>query len=76
VGHNEVAVAVLDALGEPHKLAPGELGPRAQLSTRERRSENLPWGREHAVPWLRRRLRGESSGDTLSAKRPTMDPFA
>lgn len=76
VGHNEIAVAVLDALGEPHKLSRSELGPPALLSTRERRSENLQWGREHAVPWLRRRLRGESSGDTLSPKRPTMEPFA
>ncbi len=76
VGHNEIAVALLDVLGEPHKLTPTELGPSAQLSPRERRSENLQWGKEHAMPWLQRRLRGESSGDTLFPKRPKMEPFA
>ncbi|GAA4535368.1 SGNH/GDSL hydrolase family protein [Amycolatopsis samaneae] len=75
LGHTEIAIAVLDALGEPHALAPAALGPRARLSPGERRSQNLRWSREHAVPWLRRRLRGESSGDTLSPKRPRLEPY-
>ena len=61
LGHNEIAIAVLDALGEPHKLTPAELGPRPVLSPQARRAENLQWGREHAVPWIRRRLRTAAS---------------
>jgi len=74
LGHQEVALAVLDSLGAPHSFTPVELGPRAVLSSRERRSENLRWGKEHAVPWLRRRFKGESSGDALTPKRPTLEP--
>jgi hypothetical protein len=44
------------------------------LSPAARRSQNLKWAQEHALPWVRRRLRGESSGDTLTAKRPVLAP--
>lgn len=74
LGHQEVAIAVLDALGAAHALTSIELGPREVLDPRVRRAQNLQWGREHAVPWLGRRLRGESSGDALTAKRPTLAP--
>ncbi|MEC3976820.1 SGNH/GDSL hydrolase family protein [Amycolatopsis sp. H20-H5] len=74
LGHTEVAIAVLGALGVPHKLEATVLGPRERLDAREQRAENLQWGREHAVPWVKRRLRGESSGDTLTAKRPALEP--
>ena len=67
---------MLDVLGVPHELPPVELGPVVTLSARERRAQNLEWARAHAVPWLQRRLRGESSGDTLSPKRPTLEPVA
>ncbi|MFZ5870949.1 MAG: SGNH/GDSL hydrolase family protein [Actinomycetota bacterium] len=32
--------------------------------------EDAAWVREHVAPWVRRRLRGESSGDRRTAKRP------
>jgi lysophospholipase L1-like esterase len=73
-GHTEVAIAVLDALGVPHPLTTAALGPREVLSSAERRGQNLRWAQEHAVPWVRRRLRGESSGDTMTAKRPALEP--
>lgn len=73
-GHTEVAIAVLAALGVEHPLAATELGPREVLSPAARRSQNLKWAQEHALPWVRRRLRGESSGDTLAAKRPVLAP--
>jgi lysophospholipase L1-like esterase len=73
-GHTEVAIALLDVLGVPHPLTAAVLGPREVLSPAERRSQNLRWAQEHAVPWVRRRLRGESSGDTMTAKRPTPEP--
>ncbi|WP_199199304.1 SGNH/GDSL hydrolase family protein [Amycolatopsis sp. CA-128772] len=73
-GHTEVAIAVLAALGVEHPLAATELGPREVLSPAARRSRNLKWAQEHALPWVGRRLRGESSGDTLTAKRPALAP--
>ncbi|WP_410586809.1 SGNH/GDSL hydrolase family protein [Amycolatopsis sp. lyj-23] len=75
-GHTEVAIAVLAALGVEHPLTGTELGPREVLSPAARRSQNLKWAQEHALPWVRRRLRGESSGDTLTAKRPVLAPVA
>jgi lysophospholipase L1-like esterase len=33
------------------------------------------WAREHAVPWVGRRLRGASSGDGIPPKRPEMLPL-
>jgi lysophospholipase L1-like esterase len=37
--------------------------------------ENVQWAREHLAPWIGRRLRGESSGDGLTAKRPDLSPL-
>ncbi|KAA9166549.1 SGNH/GDSL hydrolase family protein [Amycolatopsis acidicola] len=76
LGHTEVAIAVLDVLGAPHKLAPAELGPKPWVDPKRRRAENLNWAREHALPWIGRRLRGESSGDTVRPKRPALAPIA
>lgn len=73
-GHRTVAAAVLDALGAEHSLCATDLGPRPHKTRRAQRKENLHWAREHALPWVRRRLRGQSSGDTVSAKRPTLMP--
>ena len=73
-GHAEIAIEVLTALGVDHSLTATELGPRDVLSPAQRRAQNLRWAREHAWPWVRRRLRGESSGDTLTPKRPTLEP--
>ncbi|WAL69146.1 SGNH/GDSL hydrolase family protein [Amycolatopsis cynarae] len=74
LGHNEIAIAVLDLLGVPHELSPAALGPRPAVPPRQQRAENLRWAKEHALPWIKRRLRGESSGDTLSPKRPALAP--
>ena len=35
---------------------------------------NAQWAREYVGPWVQRRLRGQSSGDALSAKRPNLLP--
>ncbi|NIH83448.1 SGNH/GDSL hydrolase family protein [Amycolatopsis granulosa] len=74
LGHTEVAIAALEALGRPHLLSPAALGSREPADRRRQRAENLQWGREHVLPWIGRRLRGESSGDTLAAKRPQLLP--
>ncbi|GAB3572262.1 SGNH/GDSL hydrolase family protein [Amycolatopsis endophytica] len=75
LGHTEVAIAVLDVLGREHGLTPAALGPREVIDPRRQRAQNLQWGREHVLPWIGRRLRGESSGDTLSPKRPELSPL-
>jgi lysophospholipase L1-like esterase len=36
---------------------------------------DLRWARHHAAPWVARRLRGESSGDGMEPKRPTLLPL-
>ncbi|WP_037359525.1 SGNH/GDSL hydrolase family protein [Amycolatopsis orientalis] len=74
-GHTEIAIAVLDVLGVQHGVAHAALGPRPRMSAREQRAANLRWGREHALPWIGRRLRGESSGDTIAPKYPELHSF-
>ncbi|MDX3192425.1 SGNH/GDSL hydrolase family protein [Streptomyces sp. MN03-5084-2B] len=74
LGHTEVAIEVLRVLGVEHPLVNAEPAPRVVLSPAARRSQNLQWAREHALPWVRRRVKGESSGDTMAAKRPALAP--
>jgi lysophospholipase L1-like esterase len=75
-GHTAVARAVLDALRAEHTLTAAELGPRPAVTPREARTQNLRWARHHALPWIRRRLRGESSGDNVRPKRPELEPVS
>ncbi|ONI81182.1 SGNH hydrolase [Actinosynnema sp. ALI-1.44] len=74
LGHTAVAVEVLTVLGAEHQLTSTSPGPRETLSVRERRARNLQWSREHAWPWVLRRVRGESSGDHIKPKRPALEP--
>ncbi len=71
-GHQRMAVAVLDALGVEHQLRPDALAPQPDMDRRQRRDADLAWARSHAAPWLRRRLRGVSSGDDLTARYPVL----
>lgn len=73
-GHTHIAIAVLDRLGIPHDIAEPPLPARPELTRAEARRENLQWAREHAGPWVHRRVTGRSSGDTVTAKRPTLGP--
>jgi hypothetical protein len=41
---------------------------------RAARAEDLVWARTHFVPWVLRRVRHESSGDQITAKRPAPMP--
>jgi len=75
VGHQAIAIAVLDALGVPHPLAPLPVPEVPVLTPREQRRQNLQWARTHAVPWVHRRLTGRSSGDGVEPKRPACDPI-
>ncbi|WP_306233373.1 SGNH/GDSL hydrolase family protein [Agrococcus beijingensis] len=73
-GHHEIAMLVLDALGVRHELTAMEPVPLPHRSQRQVRMEDLQWAREHLAPWVVRRLRGQSSGDTVLPKRPTAGP--
>ncbi|CUR54819.1 Lipolytic enzyme [metagenome] len=71
-GHQRMAIAVLDRLGVRHQLSPLPLGEIVQPTRGEQLTQNLDWVRSHAVPWVHRRITGRSSGDLVSARRPTL----
>ncbi|PKI92871.1 SGNH hydrolase [Actinomycetales bacterium SN12] len=75
LGHHEVARMVLRALNVPNALQPMQPEPMPVRTWREARTEDIGWAREHLVPWVLRRLRHQSSGDTVVAKRPDAMPF-
>jgi lysophospholipase L1-like esterase len=74
-GHQRVAAHVLRTLGEsPAETwldAPSRPDP---VSWAKARAADARWTREHLAPWVKRRLTGRSSGDTITAKRPTLEP--
>ena len=74
LGHHEVARMVLRALNVPNDLQAMQPDPRPVRSWREARTEDIGWAREHLVPWVLRRLRHQSSGDHIAAKRPEAGP--
>ncbi|MEV0170316.1 SGNH/GDSL hydrolase family protein [Streptomyces sp. NPDC050803] len=74
LGHQRIAAAVAHALTLPgsddswtHPL-PTPAGRRTPLA-------ELHWAATFLGPWLTRRLRGRSSGDGRTAKRPEMTPW-
>lgn len=76
-GHTLIAAALADALG-----LPGADGAWAEplphgrmLPLHGRFSSELRWWRRYFLPWLWRRVRGRSSGDGRSPKRPDLRPF-
>ncbi|MFC7217509.1 SGNH/GDSL hydrolase family protein [Streptomyces polyrhachis] len=75
-GHTRVALRAVQVLGLPTPVEPDEPWPplpaRGQMEVRR---EDIHWAREHLVPWIGRRLRGESSGDGVTAKRPDLLPL-
>lgn len=70
LGHHEIARMVLRALNVPNDLQPMQPDPLPQRTWREARAGDFVWAREHLVPWVLRRLRHQSSGDNITAKRP------
>jgi len=73
LGHHEIARMVLRALNVPNDLQPMQPDPLPMRTWREARAVDLVWAREYFVPWVLRRLRHQSSGDDITAKRP--DPL-
>ncbi|MBH0009369.1 SGNH/GDSL hydrolase family protein [Salinibacterium sp. SWN1162] len=70
VGHHTVARMVLAALNVENDLEPFQPEPLPPRRWRHARVEDMGWAREHLVPWVLRRVRHQSSGDNITAKRP------
>ena len=80
-GHARVAGAALAALGcditdamtsiHPDWATP--LPPRVEPTRKERWEGDREWARAHLGPWVQRRLKGVSSGDNRTPKRPTLE---
>jgi lysophospholipase L1-like esterase len=74
-GHRRVALRACEVASlpvaedwrEPPPL--DRASPPRWLSARR---QDVQWARTYAAPWLRRRLRGVSSGDGMAAKRPEL----
>ncbi|MFP7760417.1 SGNH/GDSL hydrolase family protein [Marisediminicola sp. LYQ134] len=71
VGHNTVARMVLDTLGVENELEPFAPEPLPPRPWRQARYDDVSWAREYLMPWVLRRIRHQSSGDFINAKRPT-----
>lgn len=71
LGHHVVATMVLDSIGVQHGLEPFQPEPIPAATWRQARVDDIGWAREHLVPWVVRRVRHQSSGDNITAKRPT-----
>lgn len=70
LGHHTIARAALDALNVPHRLQPLDPPPRPAQNWRQARKEDVVWAKEHLVPWVIRRIKHVSSGDSIAPKRP------
>ena len=75
-GHRRVAVAGYAALHQLPEEADWALPlpPLPVPARREQLRADAEWAREYVAPWVARRLRGQSSGDRLQPKRPTLTP--
>jgi lysophospholipase L1-like esterase len=73
IGHRRVAAHVLAALGRSAEPTWLDAAPYpARPSWAAARAADARWTRDHLAPWVRRRLTGRSSGDHVTAKRPTL----
>lgn len=70
LGHHTIARMVLQALAVENDLAPYEPEPLERRPWRNARADDMGWAREYLVPWVVRRIRHQSSGDLVRAKRP------
>ncbi|WP_197715161.1 SGNH/GDSL hydrolase family protein [Nocardioides baekrokdamisoli] len=75
VGHQNIAIAALDALGVEHDLQALPVVEASELTRREQRAVDIAWARDHLAPWVKRRITGRSSGDGVSPKYPVLTPL-
>jgi lysophospholipase L1-like esterase len=75
VGHQRVAMAVLETLGVAQPSPWWEPLPAIEPpSVLARAGRHATWAGKHLAPWLGRRVTGRSSGDGITAKRPDLLP--
>lgn len=75
-GHRRVALRACEVAGVPVAEDWREpLPPVPAPAWRAARVQDLAWARGYAAPWLRRRMRGVSSGDGRLPKRPDLLPL-
>ncbi len=75
-GHARIAAALAHLLGLPGAPA-GSLTEPLPHQDRRRRDvlvEDLAWVARYVAPWAWRRLRGRTTGDRITAKRPVLGP--
>ena len=77
-GHERIAGAAAAALGYGDEAAgwATPLPDRARRAAPFRYGSDAVWIGRHLTPWLIRRLRGRSSGDGRTAKRPELTAFS
>jgi lysophospholipase L1-like esterase len=75
-GHHRVAAHVLGQLGLTIDPAWWDVPAAPAVGWLTARRADAAWVRGHLAPWVRRRLAGRSSGDTVLAKRPDLAPVA
>ncbi|MGE0442443.1 MAG: SGNH/GDSL hydrolase family protein [Gemmatimonadales bacterium] len=76
VGHARIAQALAEALGVPGAGSGWSepLPPQPRPGLTRRIAAEMRWTADHLVPWVWRHLRGRSSGDGITAKRPELVP--
>jgi lysophospholipase L1-like esterase len=81
-GHRRVALRACQAIGVASGVADWNAplaSPGAAVAVRAgwlaARRVDAEWARRYAAPWVRRRIRGVSSGDNVLPKRPELLPF-
>ncbi|MCU1422213.1 MAG: hydrolase family protein, partial [Microbacteriaceae bacterium] len=75
IGHNTIARMVLDSLNVKNEIEPYNPEPLTKIAWRQARVEDMGWAREYLLPWVIRRIRHQSSGDGITAKRPDPGPY-
>jgi hypothetical protein len=77
LGHERIAAALCHAIGLDADRSWSEaLPPAARQPPHALVTAELVWAQRYFTPWIVRRLRGRSSGDGRSAKRPELAPVA
>jgi lysophospholipase L1-like esterase len=77
-GHRRVALRACEVAGIPvaadwrEPLSPDPADRPRWFTARQ---QDVYWARTYAAPWLKRRLRGTSSGDGMQPKRPDLAPL-
>lgn len=75
-GHRRIALHTAEVLGlEVSTDWRAPLPPAEPSPWLASRINDITWTRTHLIPWVRRQLKGESMGDGLQPKRPTLRPY-